>query len=143
MSFDLKLINGDFSLKNGQLETAVDSEKLIQDILKICLTPAGANPIHPEYGSFISKTLIGSSLDPSIIIQVGKSQLSNCLENLKNLQSLQVKSFQRVTADEQISSVSNIIVAFSEIDPRLINVEIRVFSKGLKPLTVRFKINTI
>jgi 2-succinyl-5-enolpyruvyl-6-hydroxy-3-cyclohexene-1-carboxylate synthase len=143
MSFDLKLINGDFSLKNGQLETAVDSEKLIQDILKICLTPAGANPIHPEYGSFISKTLIGSSLDPSIIIQVGKSQLSNCLENLKNLQSLQVKSFQRVTADEQISSVSNIIVQFSEIDPRLINVEIRVFSKGLKPLTVRFKINTI
>ena len=143
MSFDLKLINGDFSLKNGQLETAVDSEKLIQDILKICLTPAGANPIHPEYGSFISKTLIGSSLDPSIITQVGKSQLSNCLENLKNLQSLQVKSFQRVTADEQISSVSNIIVAFSEIDPRLITVEIRVFSKGLKPLTVRFKINTI
>jgi len=143
MSFDLKLINGDFSLKNGQLETAVDSEKLIQDILKICLTPAGANPLHPEYGSFVSKTLIGSSLDPSIIIQIGKNQLSNCLENLKRLQDMQVKSFQRVTADEQISAISNISVEISEVDPRLINVSIRVISKGLKPLTARFKINTI
>lgn len=143
MSFDLKIINGDLSIVNGQLETVTDSEKLIQDILKICLTPAGANPLHPEYGSFVAKTLIGSSLDPSIIVQIGKSQLSSCLENLKNLQNLQVKSFQKVTADEQISSISYVRVEISEIDPRLINVEIKVLSKGLKPITTRFKISTI
>ena len=54
MSFDLKIINGDLVIKNGQLTTVVDSEKLIQDILKICLTEAGSNPMQPWYGSSIS-----------------------------------------------------------------------------------------
>src|ERR1039458_5609818 len=38
MSFDLKLINGDLVIQNGELQTVTNSEKLIQDILKICLT---------------------------------------------------------------------------------------------------------
>lgn len=143
MSFDLKINNKDLVLKNGQLQTVVDSEKLIQDILKICLTNVGSNPLHPGYGSFISRTLIGNPLHTSVLIQIGKAQINTCLENLKSLQDLQVKSFQRVSADEQISAIMDISIVRSQVDPRLFDVRIKATTKGLKPITTAFRVSTI
>ena len=143
MSFDLKIINGDLVINNGQLQTVVDSEKLIQDILKISLTTAGSNPIHPWYGSFISRTIIGNPNSNSVLVQIAKSQLTTALQNLKDLQDLQVKSFQRVSADEQISAILDISILMSNIDPRLINVRIQALTKGLKPITTAFRVSTI
>ncbi len=143
MSFDLKIINGDLVIKNSQIQTVVDSEKLIQDMLKICLTTAGTNPLHPGYGSFISRTIVGSPLYTNVLVQIGKSQLTTCLENLKTLQDLQVKSFQRVSADEQISSIMDISIIRNEIDPRLFDVRIKAITKGLQPITTAFRVNTI
>lgn len=143
MSFDLKIVNGDFVLANGKLKTVVDSEKLIQDILKMCLTTAGSNPIHPWYGSFISRTIIGNPNYTSILVQIGKSQLTTALQNLKDLQDIQSKSFQRMSADEQIASISDISVLRNQIDPRLFSIVIKVMTKGLKPITTAFEVSTI
>jgi hypothetical protein len=143
MSFDLKINKGDLVIKNGQLQTVVDSEKLIQDILKICLTSAGTNPLHPWYGSFISRTIIGNPSYTSVLVQIGKSQLNTALENLKNLQSLQVQSFQRVTADEQISAILDISIIRSQVDPRLFDIRIQALTKGFKPITTAFRVSTI
>lgn len=143
MSFDLKITNGDLVIKNGQLQTVIDSEKLIQDILKICLTTAGSNPLHPGYGSFISRTLVGSPQHTSVLVQIGKSQLNSSLENLRTLQEIQVKSFQRVSADEQISAILDISVIRNEVDPRVFTVRIKALSKGLKPITTAFRVSTI
>lgn len=143
MSFDLKLNRGDLVIKNGQLQTVVDSEKLIQDILKICLTTVGANPLHPGYGSFISRTIIGNPNDSAVLIQISKSQLSSCLEGLKNLQEIQVQSFQRVSADEQISAITGIYVNRNQIDPRVYDVKISALTKGFKPITTAFRVSTI
>ncbi len=143
MSFDLKIIKGDLVLNNGDLQTVTDSEKLIQDILKICLTTAGTNPLHPWYGSFISRSLVGNPAQTSMLAQIAKSQLTTALNNLKQLQSIQLKSFQRVSADEQISAIVDISVIQNQIDPTLFNVEVQVLSKGLKPVTANFRVNTI
>jgi len=143
MSFDLKIQNSDLVLKNGQLTTVIDGDKLIQDILKICLTAAGSNPLHPWYGSFISRTIIGSAEHSSILVQVAKSQLTTALQNLKDLQDIQLKSFQRVSADEQINAISDISIVRSQIDPRLFDVRIKVISKGFKPITTSFRVSTI
>lgn len=143
MSFDLKISNGDLVIKNGQIQTIVDSEKLIQDILKICLTTAGSNPIHPWYGSFISRTLVGNPLHTSVLVQVAKSQLNTALQNLKDLQDLQLKSFQRVSADEQISAILDISINRNQIDPRLFEVSVKALTKGLKPITTAFRVSTI
>ena len=143
MSFDLKINNQDLVIKNGQLQQVTDSEKLIQDILKICLTAAGSNPLHPAYGSLVSRTLIGNPLYSSVLAQIGKAQLNNCLENLKSLQALQVKSFQRVSADEQISAILDISIIRNEFDPRLFSVRINALSKGFKPITTAFRASTI
>lgn len=143
MSFDLKITNGDLVINNGLLATVVDSEKLIQDVLKICLTTAGSNPIHPWYGSFISRTIVGNPLYNSVLVQISKSQLNTTLENLKSLQDLQVKTLQNVSADEQISAILDISVIRSPVDPRLFNIQISVLTKGLKPITTAFTVSTI
>jgi hypothetical protein len=143
MSFDLKIVNGDLVVTNGLLKTVVDSEKLTQDILKLCLTTAGSNPIHPWYGSFISRTIVGNPNLNSVLVQIGKSQLTTALQNLKDLQDIQIKSYQRVSADEQIAAISDISIVQSQIDPRVFDVVIRVLTKGLKPLTTAFRVSTI
>jgi hypothetical protein len=143
VSFDLKLKNGDLVLENGQPKTVIDSEKLIQSILKICLTDVGALPLHPWYGSFLSRTIIGNPQHSGILVQIAKSQLNTALENLKNLQDAQNRSFQRVSADEQISAIMEISVVRSQIDPRLFDVRVGVLTKGYKPISTVFSISTI
>lgn len=143
MSFDLKIINGDLVIQNGDLRTVTDSEKLIQDILKICLTNVGSNPLNPGYGSFLSRTVIGNPMYTSTIVQIAKSQLNNCLTGLQNLQKNQVKSRQRMTADEQLAAITDISVVRSTIDPRLFNVKIKAITKGFKPITTAFQVSTI
>lgn len=143
MSFDLKVSGGDLVISGGDLQTVVDSEKLIQDLLKIALTPAGSNPSFPWYGSFISRTLIGSVLDTSIILQVGQSQLQNSIQTLMDLQKSQVKSGQSVSADEQINSILDISIGRSKKDPRFFIVKIKVLSKGFKPISTAFEVSTI
>ncbi len=143
MSFDLKIIGGDLVITRGSLRTVRDSEKLIQDILKMALTEAGSNPMFPWYGSYISRTLIGSVLDVSVTFQVAHSQLQNSLQNLKDLQQVQVKSGQIVSADEQINSILDISINRNSNDPRLFDVIIKATSKGFKPITTAFTVNTI
>lgn len=143
MSFDLKVRNGDLVLNRGDFQTVVDSEKLIQDILKISLTTAGSNPMHPWYGSYVSRSLVGSGLSTDIIFQLGQTQLQNALEILKSLQDAQVKQFQRVSPDEQINSILDISINRNTRDPRLFDVIIKVVSKGFKPVTTVFRVSTI
>lgn len=143
MSFDLKLTNGDLVIRNSSLQTVTDSEKLAQDVLKLCLTTAGSNPLVPWYGSFISRTIVGSPMYTSVLVQISKSQLNTALENLKALQEYQVKSFQRVSADEQISSILDISIIRNQLDPRLFDVQLKIMSKGYKPITPSFTVSTI
>jgi phage baseplate assembly protein W len=143
MSFDIKIISGDLVLQNGDLRQVTNSEKLIQDILKICLTEAGSNPLHPWYGSFISRTLVGNPNQTSMLAQIGKSQLNTALTNLQQLQNLQLQSFQRVSAAEQLAAILNISVLQSQINPTLFNITVQVLSKGLTPVTTNFMVNTI
>ena len=143
MSFDLKIVNGDLIVNQGQLQTVKDSEKLIQDILKICLTDVGGNPLLPSYGSFLSRSVIGNPMQTSVVVQIASSQLNTCLTNLQHLQQLQLNSFQKVSADEQIAAVTGISVLRSAFDPRLFNVKISCLTKGFQPITTAFTISTI
>lgn len=143
MSFDLKIVNGDLVIANGDLQTITDSGKLIQMILKICLTNVGSNPLNPGYGSFLSRTIIGNAMYTSTIIQIAKSQLTTCLNNLQSLQQMRVQSRQRMTADEQLAAISDISVVRNNVDPRLFNVIIKCMTKGYKPISTRFTVATI
>lgn len=143
MSFDLQIIGGDLVINQGQLSIVVDSQKLIQDILKICLTAVGSNPIHPSYGSYLSRSVVGNSMQTGAIVQIATSQINTCLTNLQQLQQLQVKDMQQVSADEQLAAILGISVIRSILDPRLFNIQIKCLTKGFQPVTTSFTVNTI
>lgn len=142
MSFDLKVSNGDLILVNGDLQTITGTNKLVQDIIKICLTPAGANIYQPFYGSFITKTLIGSVLDADITDAIAKNQLQNSIDNLKKLQQLQVlNTLQNVTPDEQIAGIQGISVNRDTIDLRQYNISVSVLSRAFQQVPISFSVN--
>jgi|SRR5271166_2866924 len=143
MSFDLKIVNGDLVINQGALQQVQDSEKLIQDILKILLTDVGSNPIHPAYGSFLSRSVVGNPMQTSVIVQIAQSQINSCLTNLQQLQQLQLKSFQKVSADEQLAAITGISVVRSAFDPRLFNIKVSGLTKGFQPISTAFKLSTI
>ena len=143
MSFDLKIINNDLVINNGSLQTVVDGEKLVQDMLKMCLTAVGANSVNPWYGSMLSRTIVGNPTHTAVLMQMAKSQLDTAFNNLKTIQEFQVKTYQRVSADEQLSSILDISIMRDTKDPRLFNVKIKALSKGSKAISANFKINTI
>lgn len=143
MSFDLKIINGDFSIQNGGISTVADTDKLAQDLLKICITPNGTNPLQPWYGSMLTKTLVGSGLSNDILLQMARSQLENAIQNLKTVQESQLRSLQRVSPYEIINAILNISVKRNTNDFRLFTVNVSVLSKGFVPSTTSFTVNTI
>lgn len=143
MSIDLKIINGDLVINGSDLQTVQDSEKLIQDILKILLTDIGADPLQPAYGSFLSRSVIGTAINNGALVQIAKSQINTCLVNLQTLQKKQVQSMQKVSADEQLAAITGINVIRSVFDPRLFNVQVSGLTKGFQPISTAFTISTI
>lgn len=143
MSFDLQVLNGDLVVSNGDLAVARGQQKLIQDVLKICLTEAGSNPLQPWYGSLVSKTLIGNAIQTDIIFTIAKSQLQSALDNLKNLQNLQVASGQRTTPDEMIAMVKEIGIVRNSLDPRLISVKVSVITRAFGRVQASFNVSNI
>lgn len=144
MSFDLRLINGDLVIKDGDLDIVKDQEKLVQDILKICLTPVGSNVMNPGYGSYLSRTAIGSALDLDIFEGMAKSQLQNSLETLKQLQQIQQNDLlQKVTPQELLASIVDLQVVRNSVDFRLIDVVIKVLNRAFTRVSTSFEVSTI
>lgn len=141
MSFDLQVQNGDLVLNNGDLAIVQDTNKLIQDILKIALTTAGSNTLYPFYGSYLSRSIVGSVLDNQMTTQIAEAQIQNCLEILKTLQEQQVKSLQQVSANEQLGIILSVDVDQNVIEPTFYTVTIRVTSKGFQAVSTSFDVS--
>ena len=141
MSFDLKLFGGDLVIQNGDLAIVEDSDKLIQDILKLVSTQLGSNPFFPAYGSPVSQVLIGTS-DVDFSQDVATQQLRASIERLKDLQQNQIKSNQIVTAEEQISAVQNVSIVQAKDDPRYYFVNLTVINKAFQSVPISFAVVT-
>jgi hypothetical protein len=140
MSFDLQVYNGDLVITNSDFATIQGNDKLVQDLLKIALTPAGGNVLNPWYGTLINKSLIGSVLQNDILLSVAQTQLQNAIENLKKLQNLQVQSGQSVSPDEQIAFIQNISITQSPYDPRQYQTTINVLSRAFGKVSAVFTV---
>lgn len=141
MSFDLAILSGDLIIKNGDLNIVRGQSKLTQDLLKVAITPVGANPLQQWYGSLVERTLIGSILDTDIVFAAARSQLQSAIENIKNLQNLQVSSGQKVTPDEQIAFIKDISIIRSPTDPRVLQITIKVNNRVFGQASVIFNVS--
>lgn len=134
MSFDLKIKNGDLQISStGDLQKVQDTEKLIQDILKIVTTPLGGNPFFPWYGSSISSSLIGNPFSFQFVGNLASSQIRESLETLQKWQTAQTSSGQSVTPYELLAAIQEVKVERNQTDPRYFRVVIKALTKALTP----------
>ena len=140
MTFDLKIKNRNLSISSGSLEKVEGTDKLVQDVLKILLTPKGANKMNPWYGTFSSE-LIGSGLDEDVTMNLMKSQITDSLDTLKKLQDSMLKSNLTVTADELIHAITGISVFSDSTNMLSVNVIVEILSKGFKNIKTTYSIN--
>ncbi len=139
MSFDLKITDGDLVISNsGDLKKVENNDKLVQDILKIAITPIGGNPFFPWYGSYISKNLIGNSLNFEMISTFANSHLRSSLETLQKLQKAQANSGQRVTAGELLAAIQETKIERNQVDPRFFRITIKALTKALNSVSTSF-----
>lgn len=142
MSFDLRVVGRDLAIgTNSDLSTIENSEKLIQDVLKIVLTPIGSNPFFPWYGSPITKSLLGTAFEEKFVSAVASNQLRTALETLQNLQREQLKQSQVVTPQEQIAAVQNVIIERNVLDPRFFSVRLTVLNKAFRRAQTAFTVD--
>lgn len=140
MSFDLRILEGDLVIgKDGDLSKVEENDKLIQDILKIALTPLGSNVFHAWYGSPITQSLIGSGFDMEFTTSVASSQLRNSLEALQKLQKKQA-SYQQVTPGEQIAALADVRIERNIVDPRYFSVFIKALTNALTTVYTNFNL---
>lgn len=143
MSFDFKISNGDWVVgSNGDFKKVENTEKLIQDVLKIITFPLGKNIFFRWYGSPVSKTLVGTAFDMEFISTTASSQLMTALETLQRLQLEQAKR-QRVTPFEQIAAVQRVIIERNTVDPRYFSVVAKIATRALTTVQAELQINTL
>lgn len=140
MSFDLKLFGGDLVITNGDFETVEDSDKLVQDVLKLVSTQLGTNPFFPGYGSPLSQAMVGAVFEVKFAEDVATQQLRAALERLQDLQRDQIRQNQIVTAEEQIAAIENVSVNQASNDPRYYIVNLTVISKAFQRIPVSFAV---
>ena len=141
MSFDLRIKQGDLVIgSDGDLEKIEDNEKLAQDILKILVTPMGANPFHAWYGSLLSSSFVGNPFEEEFIVKIAGSQIRSALETIQNLQRAQMASSQKVTASELLAAVRSVKVVRNPVDPRFFSIFVSVLTKALNSTNVTLKV---
>jgi hypothetical protein len=140
MSYDIQIKNGDIAIgSDGDFQKVENTEKLIQDILKMVTTPLNSNLFYPWYGSPISKSLIGTPFDTQFISTVASNQLQGSIETLQKLQSLQA-SYQNISPSEQIAAIQEVRIERNQVDPRFFTVIIKVLSKDLSVAVTQFDV---
>lgn len=141
MSFDLKIKNGDLQISStGDLQKVQDTEKLIQDILKIVTTPMGGNPFFPWYGSSMNSSLIGNSFNFQFVGNIASSQIRESIETLQKWQGIQAGSGQTVSPAELLAAIKEVKVERNQVDPRYFRVVIKALTKALTDASTAFDV---
>lgn len=142
MSYDFKITGGDWTIgSNGDLEIVEDSDKLVQDVLKMIHFPLGKHKLYPWYGCAISGSMIGSVMDTEFLSTMASNQLNFSLEMLQRLQKEQAK-VQSVTPFELLAATKEISVQRSSVDPRYYSVFLKLLSRALKTISTGFVIQS-
>jgi phage baseplate assembly protein W len=136
MSFDLSLNKGDLKVgTTGELATVQDTDKLVQDVLKVIHTPVGSNPFYPSLGSNITSFNIGMTLNKDFLESRVEASLLETIQTLQAIQRRQ-EAVQIVTAAEKIVRINEVIAQVDSEEPRQFNISISVASGEITDLTL-------
>lgn len=136
MSFDLRINNGDIAIgSDGDISKIEDIEKLVQDILKMLMTPLGSNVFFPWYGSTLTNSQIGQVFDEVFRKTAIEQQIRSNLETLQRMQKQQMADGQKVTPGELLAAIQSVQVNRNVVDPTYFTVAVNVLTKGFRSAT--------
>ena len=140
MSFDLKILNGDLVIDtDADLAIVENSDKLIQDVLKMLMTPLGSNIFFNWYGSILAGTMIGSPFDGNFIASMAQNQIQSSLETIQNLQKEQATK-QIVSPSELLAAIKSVNVVRNQIDPTFFTISLALLTKNLTIANTTFNV---
>lgn len=140
MSFDLKILNGDLVIDtDADLAIVENSDKLIQDVLKMLMTQLGSNTFWPWYGSILAGSMIGSPFDGNFIASMAQNQINSSLETLQSLQKEQATK-QIVTPSELLAAIKSVNVVRNQIDPTFFTISLSLLTKNLTIANTTFSV---
>jgi len=140
VSFDLYASSGDLELgNNGDLLLVRDSDKLVQDVLKLLNTTTGSDPLNPMYGSILTSASLGQIMDPLVLATRAQMVIAEALDNLISIQQYQ-RSIQFMSEAESIVDFDTPIVEQDASDSRQYNIYVSAISKELVPLTIQIEV---
>lgn len=143
MSFSFQISNGSLVIdKNGKLKQIRNNEKLIQSCLKILLTEVGSNPHHPGYGSLINQSLVGNVFEMEFLSGMASDQIRNSLNELQKNQKQQ-SLFQKITPEEQLAAVGQIIIERNRTDLRYFSVVVDIVSGNVTKSSIDFDVRPL
>jgi len=140
MSFDLKIVNNDISVSpNGEVDIVINTDKLIQDVIKILLTTQGTNKFYRWYGSTITQRVIGEVLGSYYTEVEIKRAIEDSLNNLMRLQQSQAL-YQNISSSETLAGINYIDITREDSDPRLYSIVVSVLTKKLTAVETTFQL---
>ena len=140
MSFDARLQSGDLVISDD-IEIIEDTDKLIQDSIKLLLTPLGGWFADPNYGTKLSIDLIGQAVPSWIGAQNTESMIRAAFQYYKAIQSSQIESGQLLSDAERLFKVAQVEVFRDDTDPRQFNTYLTLVPYNGEILTHKFKFN--
>lgn len=142
MSFDLKIQNNDISISSGgDVELVRNTDKLVQDVLKIILTPQGSNKYYVWYGSVITSKVVGEVLGSYYTKLEITRAIQESLGNLMTMQQTQAL-YQYVSPEETIAAINYIDIGRDETEPRQYNILVSVLTRKMTALETAFQLRT-
>lgn len=140
MSFDLKIAGGDLVIDtDADVAVVQNSEKLIQDVLKMLMTPLGSNVWFSWYGSPLAGSMIGSPFESDFIESMAENQIRSSLETIQSLQKEQATK-QIVTPSELLAAIKSVVVMRNQIDPTFFTISLSLLTKNLTIANTTFNV---
>lgn len=140
MSFDIKIISGDFSFDSqGRFNLVRDNNKLVQDVLKLINTTLGADAFVPNYGVSITNVSIGALTTANVIAQQLEAEILTGIQRIQQEQQ-SLEQQQLLTPAERIQNIDQVFVEQDEVDPRQYNIFIELTTQARTPITVNTEV---
>lgn len=131
---DIKLLNGDLSIRNGLIATCEKSEKLQQQLLKILITRLNGEGsyLHPQYGSEIMN-IMGKPY--TTLVPELRATIRQAMDRFIDNQALGI-TFDVYDPEEILYKVNYVNVRVISGDSRGANVVIGVIDGTLKDVEI-------
>jgi len=122
--YDIEIFNGDINFASGSLAIVKDEAKLVQELVKILVTPLRAASLRPNYGTYLGNVL-GHAMPEFIFLTKIEDSVKEAVEFLIGEQA-RAAITQYISPGERIQELLYVKVLKNGLDSRQLDVYVGV-----------------